>query len=101
MGRSGSGCAPPPAAALAAGVASGAPAHEARGAVRPGWRAATALPGDVALALLVGLATYASVAAQRYQLGTADEAYFLVEAARIRAGEVMYRDFFNFITPLS
>jgi hypothetical protein len=32
-------------------------------------------------------------------LGRADESHFLYEAKRIRDGEVMYRDFFQFVTP--
>ena len=34
-------------------------------------------------------------------LGWADESFFLYEAKRIRDGEVMYRDIFQFIPPLS
>lgn len=34
-------------------------------------------------------------------LGLADESFFLYEAKRIRDGEVMYRDFFQFVTPIA
>ena len=56
---------------------------------------------DVALAVLlfVGAALYLS--ALPYNLNAADESYFLYEAKRIRDGEVMYRDVFEFATPLA
>lgn len=53
------------------------------------------LTGALAAATLVYLASL-----PRY-LGWADESYFLYEAKRIRDGEVMYRDIFQFITPLA
>lgn len=34
-----------------------------------------------------------------WSLGAADESFFLYEAKRIREGEVMYRDFFQFVAP--
>lgn len=52
------------------------------------------------MALLLFAATAAYVAAWPRILGLADESYFLYEAERIRSGEVMYRDFFQFVTPL-
>ncbi|MDX2167658.1 MAG: hypothetical protein SF182_11365 [Deltaproteobacteria bacterium] len=55
---------------------------------------------DTGLALLLFAATVAYVAAWPRSLGLADESYFLYEAERIRTGEVMYRDFFQFVTPL-
>jgi hypothetical protein len=55
---------------------------------------------DLGLALLLFAATAGYVAAWPRPLGLADESYFLYEAERIRSGEVMYRDFFQFVTPL-
>ncbi len=55
---------------------------------------------DAGLALLLFVATAAYVAAWPRSLGLADESYFLYEAERIRAGDVMYRDFFQFVAPL-
>lgn len=46
-------------------------------------------------------ATFAYLASLPRYLGWADESYFLYEAKRIRDGEVMYRDVFQFITPLA
>ena len=57
--------------------------------------------GDAALALLIFAAAWAYLASLPRYLGGADEAYFLYEAKRIRDGEVMYRDFFQFTTPLA
>ena len=56
---------------------------------------------DVVLAVLlfVGAALYLS--ALPYNLNAADESYFLYEAKRVRDGEVMYRDVFEFATPLA
>lgn len=56
---------------------------------------------DIALGLGLFGATVAYLAAFPPSLAMSDESYFLVEAARIRNGEVMYRDIFQFITPLS
>ena len=53
----------------------------------------------VALALFAGAVLYLSSLPR--SLGETDESFFLFEAKRIRDGEVMYRDFFQFITPLS
>jgi len=57
--------------------------------------------GDAALALLIFAAAWAYLASLPRYLGGADESYFLYEAKRIRDGEVMYRDFFQFTTPLA
>lgn len=56
---------------------------------------------DYALAALLFAAAVAYLSLLRHQIGTGDESYFLYEAKRIRDGEVMYRDFFQFVTPLS
>jgi len=53
----------------------------------------------LALLLLAGATVYVSLLPRN--LGPADEAYFLYEAKRIRDGEVMYRDIFQFVTPLA
>ena len=55
--------------------------------------------GDWLLALLIGAATLAWFAAQPRNLGVADESYMLVEASRVAAGEVLYRDIFWFAMP--
>lgn len=54
---------------------------------------------DAVLALLLFLAVVAYLVALPRALGRADESHFLYEAKRIRDGEVMYRDFFQFVTP--
>lgn len=54
---------------------------------------------DAALALLLFLAIVAYLVYLPRTLGRADESHFLYEAKRIRDGEVMYRDFFQFVTP--
>src|SRR5262245_16493208 len=54
---------------------------------------------DIALAALILLAIVAYLAYLPRTLGRADESHFLSEAKRIRDGEVMYRDFFQFVTP--
>ena len=54
---------------------------------------------DAVLAVLVfvGIVTYLVYLPR--SLGRADESHFLYEAKRIREGQVMYRDFFQFVTP--
>jgi hypothetical protein len=47
------------------------------------------------------LAAILYLAAFPRDLGFADESFFLYESARLRNGERMYRDIFQFITPLS
>ena len=54
---------------------------------------------DAVLALLLFIAIVAYLMALPRTLGRADESHFLYEAKRIRDGEVMYRDFFQFVTP--
>ena len=54
---------------------------------------------DAVLALLLFLAMVAYLSDLPRTLGRADESHFLYEAKRIRDGEVMYRDFFQFVTP--
>lgn len=49
--------------------------------------------------LLVATAAYLSWLPRN--LGWADESFFLYEARRIREGEAMYRDFFQFVAPLA
>lgn len=56
---------------------------------------------DRLLALALAIITLAYLASLPRYLGWADESYFLYEAKRIRDGEVMYRDIFQFITPLA
>ena len=56
---------------------------------------------DGIVAMLLFAAAVAYLALVPRNLGLADESYFLYEAKRIREGEVMYRDFFQFVTPLS
>jgi hypothetical protein len=56
---------------------------------------------DALPALLIFAAALAYLASLPRFLGVADESYFLYEAKRIRDGEVMYRDFFQFTTPLA
>jgi len=62
------------------------------------------LPGkaiDLAVCTALASATIAYLWLFPRNLGPADESFFLYEAARVRNGEVMYRDIFQFITPLS
>jgi hypothetical protein len=54
---------------------------------------------DVVLSLLLLVGIVAYLAYLPRSLGRADESHFLYEAKRIRDGEVMYRDFFQFVTP--
>jgi 4-amino-4-deoxy-L-arabinose transferase-like glycosyltransferase len=54
---------------------------------------------DWVLSLLLFAAVVVYLASLPRTLGIADESYFLYEARRIREGQVMYRDFFQFVTP--
>jgi hypothetical protein len=54
---------------------------------------------DAVLALLLFVAIVAYLTYLPRTLGRADESHFLYEAKRIRDGDVMYRDFFQFVTP--
>src|SRR5262245_10164019 len=54
---------------------------------------------DALLGLLVFSATVAYLATLPATLGRADESFFLYQAKRIRDGQVMYRDFFQFAAP--
>lgn len=56
---------------------------------------------DAILASLLFVAAVAYLASFPRTLNPADESYFLYESVRIRNGEVMYRDIFQFITPLA
>lgn len=56
---------------------------------------------DLAAGGALFLAAFLYLGAFPRNLGIADESYFLLEAARLRGGEVMYRDVFDFITPLA
>jgi len=56
---------------------------------------------DVALLALVFVATAVYLSLLPRNLGAADESYFLYEAKRVRDGEVLYRDVFDFVTPLA
>jgi len=85
-----------------AGTAGGPPAGTLVG--REDGRAArgpSRLNADVALALLLFGAAFAYLSSLPHSLNGTDESYFLYEAKRIRDGEVMYRDFFQYVTPLS
>ncbi len=67
--------------------------------MRPSDRAARRL--DLAVAALLFAAAVLYLVSWPRDLGFADESYFLYEAERIRDGEVMYRDIFQFVSPLS
>lgn len=54
---------------------------------------------DSLLTLLLFAAIVAYLAYLPRTLGRADESHFLYEAKRIRDGDVIYRDFFQFVTP--
>lgn len=54
---------------------------------------------DAVLALLLFVGIVAYIGALPRNLSRADESHFLYEAKRICDGEVMYRDFFQFVTP--
>ncbi len=54
---------------------------------------------DLVLATLLFAAIVAYLVYLPRTLGRADESHFLYEAKRIREGEVIYRDFFQFVTP--
>lgn len=56
---------------------------------------------DLVVLLALAAVTAGFLAAWPHTLGNADESYFLFEAKRLRDGEVMYRDVFDFITPLA
>lgn len=56
---------------------------------------------DLAVAALLFGATVLYLLSWPRDLGFADESYFLYEAKRIRDGEVMYRDVFQFVAPLT
>ena len=58
-----------------------------------------ALSRDVLLAVLLFAAIVAYLVYLPRTLGRADESFFLYEAKRIRDGDVIYRDFFQFVTP--
>jgi hypothetical protein len=51
----------------------------------------------IAAALFAGVVAY--LASLPRSLGWADESFLLYEARRIREGQVMYRDFFEFVSP--
>ena len=55
---------------------------------------------DAAVGVLMGAAAALYLSAWPNNLGTSDEAYYLFHAKRLLAGEVLYRDMFDFITPL-
>lgn len=57
------------------------------------------LDGVTAVALCAASVVY--LVSLPHNLGFADESYFLYEAKRIRDGEIMYRDIFQYVTPLS
>ena len=64
--------------------------------------AAAQSPRDTAdhlIVVVLFLAVVAYLAALPRYLGPADESFFLYEARRIREGDVMYRDFFQFVAP--
>jgi len=61
-----------------------------------GWGAS-----DRVLAALLFAGVVAYLCRVPWGLGAADESYFLYEAKRLRDGEVMYRDVFQFVTPLA
>ncbi len=54
---------------------------------------------DRLIALLLFGVVVGYLASLPRNLGSADESFFLYEARRIREGEVMYRDFFEFVAP--
>jgi hypothetical protein len=56
---------------------------------------------DAILAILLFGAAAVYLASFPRSLNHADESYFLYESVRIRNGEVMYRDIFQFVTPLA
>ena len=56
---------------------------------------------DATVALFLVVAAAAYLTSLPRNLGLADESYFLYEAKRIRDGQVMYRDIFQYTTPLS
>lgn len=62
-------------------------------------RSGRAADAIVMLLIFGGVALYLCLLP--WGLQAADESYFLVEAKRLRDGEVMYRDIFEFVTPLA
>ena len=56
---------------------------------------------DRVAALLVFLSVVAYLLIQPHNLGTADESVFLLEALRVRNGELLYRDMFWYGMPLA
>jgi hypothetical protein len=56
---------------------------------------------DLAVVLALALVTIGFLLAWPRKLGNSDESYFLYQAKRLSEGEVMYRDVFDFITPLA
>lgn len=56
---------------------------------------------DAALAVLLALGTVVYLTGLPHNLGAADESNFIYEAKRLADGEVMYRDVFDLITPVS
>jgi len=62
-------------------------------------RSGRAADAVVMLLIVGGVALYLCLLP--WGLQAADESYFLVEAKRLRDGEVMYRDIFEFVTPLA
>jgi hypothetical protein len=66
----------------------------------PGGGTEAALNGrDGLVAAVLFAGTLAYLYAWPRNLGFADESYFLYEAKRIRDGEVLYRDVFQYVTP--
>lgn len=62
----------------------------------------SARPGaDLAVAAALCMATALYLSAMPHDLGLADESFFLYEAKRVRDGEVLYRDVFEIVAPLS
>lgn len=57
--------------------------------------------GDRFAAATLFVATVVYLASLPRYLGWADESYFLYEAKRIRDGKVMYRDIFQYVTPIA
>lgn len=55
--------------------------------------------GDLTLATLLFVGTVAYAATLPTNMAPPDEATYLLEAKRLRDGDVMYRDVFDFTTP--
>lgn len=56
---------------------------------------------DALMAVTLFAASVGYLASLPYNLGFADESYFLYEAKRIREGEMLYRDVFQYVTPIA